>query len=321
MNSAKQIRLILLLTLSTTLLLLGAAPARVSDTGKVVFLKENEVETAKADGSDVKVLTSDHVPKKQPVWSPGGSKIAYLTPGTKASNPKTHANIVIINAAGAPRTVVPVLSTEADGTFVEGLRFVEAFGWYGDNSIFAMGSLNPRLAEYRILDASTAKVIQSYFGYDFATCADQARVAYVAESQSTASQGIHIELQGTPVYSPSRDDALRSLRWSTDCTRLAFLQIEKADTRLVILHIIDRLAQIEAMLPLQKELTNPKIVPAADSFLLNAGGSNLSYNSTSKSLQPALDLAETVRKQELGRDLVMRRLGGGTPDWWEPRPE
>jgi hypothetical protein len=55
--------------------------------GKVVFLLENEVVTAKDDGSDVKALTKDKAKKSQPSWSPDGSRISYLTAGNPTSKP------------------------------------------------------------------------------------------------------------------------------------------------------------------------------------------------------------------------------------------
>lgn len=322
MKTVPRIRLNLLLTVSLPLVLVGAVPASFSPLGRVVFLKGNEVATAKDDGSDVKVLTSDNVPKKQPQWSPDGRKIAYLTPGAKASDPKTHANIAIIDSTGAPQALVPVLSTEADGTFVEGMRFVEEFGWYGNRSVFASGSLNPHLAEYRILDIGPSKIIEGYFGYSFATCADQARVAYVAESQGIGSRGIHVELQGTPVYSPPVDAALRGLRWSADCARLGFLQLEKTSTRFVVLHYAGPSSlQIEASLALQENQATLTITPLADSFLLARGTVSFRYDSANRSLQPAPSVAEEVRKQQLSRGEVIHRLGGDSPDWWEPRHE
>jgi hypothetical protein len=320
MNFSRPIELMILLIVFSAPMFREKAPT-ASQAGKVVFLKKDDVVTAKNDGTDVRVLTSDSVPKRQPVWSPDGRKIAYVIAGTKASNPKSHAQIVIIDSTGARQTGVPVLSTEADGTFVEGLRSVEEIGWYGNGSVFAIGTLNPYLAEYRILDVSSSKVIQSYFGYGFASCAGEARVAYVAESEGAGSKGIHIELQGTPVYSAAPGTTLRGLQWSTDCQRLAFFQVDGANTRLVLLHSADHSLQVEADLPLRKDITNPMFIPLADSFLLRSDSASLVYEGNSRSLQPALGIADEVQKLRVSRDLLMHQLGGRSPDWWEPRPE
>jgi Tol biopolymer transport system component len=57
----------------------AAALSDVASKSKVVFLKGNQVVSAHADGSDQRILTPDGVPKDRPVWSPDGTKIAYLT--------------------------------------------------------------------------------------------------------------------------------------------------------------------------------------------------------------------------------------------------
>src|SRR5947208_15241832 len=96
----------LLLILTAAVFL--ASPA----SGKVVFLKGDEIAAAKEDGSDLKELTRDKLKKSQPHWSPDGSKISYWVAGSSAANPKTHATIVVITANGEPEHTIPVLSTE-----------------------------------------------------------------------------------------------------------------------------------------------------------------------------------------------------------------
>ena len=323
MNCMLQIRLTLLLTISAVLIFLSTALALVagSSIGKVVFLKNNEINVAKGDGADVKALTSDSVRKSKPVWSPDGQRIAYLIPGMESSNPKTHANIVIIHSTGIPQIVVPVLSTEADGTIVEGMRFVEEFGWFGNGAVFAMGTLNPRIAEYRVLDIDSSNVIQSYFGYGFATCAIGAKVAYLAENAGVDSRGVHVELQGVLVYSAPEGATLRGLQWSSKCQRLAFFQIGSANTRLVVLRFVDHSVRVEASLPLPKEMSNPEVKPVENSFLVSSDRVNLAYDGASRSLRPALENLEELQKQQQSRDLLIQNLGGSSPDWWMPRQE
>jgi hypothetical protein len=72
----------------------------------------------------------------------------------------------IVPAEGGEAITVPVLKADADGAFVDGMRFVEESGWYSNSEIFATGSANPHVAEYRIIDVVSKKVITSYFGFD-----------------------------------------------------------------------------------------------------------------------------------------------------------
>src|SRR5258708_5520792 len=136
--------LVLMLAMSVS-----AAPA---SPGKVTFLKGTEVTVANDDGSNPVALTSDMLSKEGLRWSPSGKRIAYVIAGSQAKNPKTHASIVVVPGGGGAPATIPVLSTEADGTVVGGMRFVEDSGWYSESAVFATGSANPHVAEYRIMD-------------------------------------------------------------------------------------------------------------------------------------------------------------------------
>ena len=61
------------------LFVLASASSDLGLGTKVVFLKENEVVSVNADGSEQKTLTHDGITKERPVWSPDGSKIANVT--------------------------------------------------------------------------------------------------------------------------------------------------------------------------------------------------------------------------------------------------
>src|SRR5437867_5996209 len=92
---------------------------------RVVFLRGNDLLTAKADGSDVRVLVKDVLRKADPRWSPDREKIVYRVDGEKIRNPETHAKLIVITANGSPLRSIPLLATETDGTIVGGMRFVE----------------------------------------------------------------------------------------------------------------------------------------------------------------------------------------------------
>lgn len=306
------------------LLLLGAfgiAIAVVSSlsqpAGKVVFLVENEVVSAKEDGSDVKALTKDKVKKGQPSWSPDGARISYLIAGNLTSSPKTHANIVIISAEGEQQRTVPVLATEQDGTMVGGLRFVEESGWYGNNAVFAAGSANPHISEYRVLDLKSAKVLESYFGTGFATCAAKEQVAYVSESSGGRTPGVSIEVNGKPIFTAG-DVSIRSLRWSRKCDRLAFFEGEGANMRFLVLHG----AQVEVNLPWQGIGAEGAVIsPSGSSFLLTSESSVAMYDVATRSLLTESPAIEQTKKQNTSRAELLRKLGGQSADWWEQDPQ
>lgn len=283
----------------------------------MVFLLENEVVSAKEDGSEINVLTKDKVKKSQPLWSPDGARISYLIAGDLTSKPKTHANIAIISAAGERQLTVPVLATEENGTIVGGLRFVEESGWFSNNAVFASGSANPHISEYRVLDVKSAKVLESYFGTGFATCAAKEEVAYVTESSGGRTPGVSIEVNSKSVFT-SGDVSIRSLRWSRKCDRLAFFEGEGAGTRFLVLHG----SQVEANLPLQGVVAEGAVITAfGSSFLLTGESSTGLYDVATRSLLTESPAIEQAKKQNARRAELLRKLGGQSADWWEQDPQ
>ena len=109
----------------------------------VVFIRNNEICTARGDGSGLRQLTADSKPKQMPKWSPDGTEIAYLTSGDMSGNPKSRAKIEVITTDGKHVGTAPVLVTMPDGTEVGGMRWVDSIGWFDPQHVFAEGSVSP----------------------------------------------------------------------------------------------------------------------------------------------------------------------------------
>ena len=134
------------------------ALALAGGDSRVVFVRDNEIYTANEDGSSLRQFTSDGKPKQMPRWSPDGTEIAYLTSGDMSANPKSRAKIEIITAGGKRVGTAPVLVTMADGSEVVGMRWVESIGWFDAQHIFAEGSVNPHVDEFRTINIRTGKM-------------------------------------------------------------------------------------------------------------------------------------------------------------------
>src|SRR5262249_2723873 len=153
--------------------------------------------------------------------------------------PKTHANLIVITVDEGVHKTIPVLSTEGDGTIVGGMRFVEANGWYSHSAVFARGSVNPYITEFRIIDVESSPVVEGYFGANFATCAHKEQVAYVIQEEDSLERKTkRIKVNEALWYSGPHDadTMIRNLHWSQNCQRLAFTEESETDTDFVILH-------------------------------------------------------------------------------------
>ena len=303
--------------LAAGLVLLAALVVRGQDVSdaKAVFLRDSKLVTAQFKGSVVKELVTDSEKKSSPTWSPRGDRIIYRTPGQQSVAPRSHANLVVIDADGRPVARAPVLSMEADGTVVGGLRFVETSGWHSDDLLFVSGSIGPQSAEYRLIDLS-GRVKTSYFGTGFATCADKGLVAYVAGA-SRSSRGPAVEVNGETVFTSERaDTSIDRLLWTQDCERLAVMETPAGVSRLVIV----RNKVIEARLPLPLPAAKANALSVRDTFLLLGINEGIRYDTATRSLVPAATLpperpkrAWRISHASSRLSVVNRRIGGSGP--------
>ena len=291
----------------------ASASSGLAPGSKVVFLKENEVVSANADGSDQRTVTHDGVLKERPVWSPDGTKIVYVTAPSSENvshPPEALALIHVIASDGRSISVIPVPAAMPDGTPIEGMRFVEDSGWYSDSEVFVSGPENPHYAEYRIFNVASAKLVQVYAGYGFATCASKGEVAYVADPDESNPKTLHVEVNGKDLIEISADSDPSYFLWSADCDRLAYIEGGDA-ANLVIL----RKNVVEARVPVGVGFDGASIVPANQGFLLKEAGRTKYYDIARKTFSTDLPVGA---RQEIVNGLV-KGLGGTSGNVWTPR--
>ena len=300
------------------LFVFASASADLAPGSKVVFLKQNEVISVNADGSDQRSLTHDGVPKERPVWSPDGEKIAYLSTEDSLHPPKTLALIHVIDARGKPIKKIPVPAEMPDGTPIEGMRFVEDSGWYSDSAVFVSGSENPHYAEYRTFEVASAKLVKVYSGYGFATCASGGKVAYVADTDEANPEKLHVQVNGKDLIEVSADKDPRYFQWSSDCDRLAY--IEEGDAANLV---VMRKNVVEARVPVGAGFDGALIAPAGRGFLLKEAGQTKYYDVTEKGFVTDLHDSQgmPVRNLQEAAEGLVRRLGGTSGNVWTPRHE
>lgn len=193
-------------------------------------------------------LTNDGLPKRDPKWSPDGSKIAYasLCREAKSGCPQ----VIVISPDGTRLTELPGVDL---GNSIDG------FDWLSNERIGIDAHVNPSLGEYRIVDLSTARVVANYLGFWFTPSPDRKWIAHVGFMPHFAPQYAHnyyLQIDGKTIYpsglkagdefsarTDSRDSFLfRDIRefrsllvWSPDSKRIALIErmfdfhVDKAD--------------------------------------------------------------------------------------------
>src|SRR5262249_54799060 len=111
------------------------------------------------------------------------------------------------------------------------------------------------------------------------------------------------------------DTVIRNLHWSQDCQRLAFTEASETKTNFVVLH--DTTVEMRRRLPAEM-LQSLTIASILDSFLLQGAQGTFFYDTTEKSLRLAPEVVEKWQQEQRERAEVIKNLGGGVGDWWQP---
>lgn len=292
------------------------------ESGRVVFVRDNEIYTADEDGSNIRRITLDGKRKQWPKWSPEGKRIAYLTEGDMRANPKSSGTIRTINTSGGQVGSAPVLVTLPDGTPVVGMRGVELIGWYDFDHVFAAGSANPYAGEYRTIEIRTGRM-GGYIGYEFATCATKGRVAFWTPV-FPSHRSTQLEVNGSDVDFgfPDAIDGIPSihvpLQWTPDCQYLAFLDLRPPATLVLV-----RANKVERKMDLPEEgsFHLDGLTPDGNGLLLAGSKRTLVYDFRKNTISEAPPaIVKQVKLQRAARERTVQKLGGTDSDWFPQEP-
>lgn len=331
-----------------------AGESHVPARPKVVFIKDWQVFSVYADGTGLKQLTTDGGRKHHPVWSPDGSRIAYLVKPEDALS-----QLTVITDSGDRVTEITI-RPETD-TLWGGMRFVEDLSWLNGSQVVLEGSINPANGEYVVLDLKTGKEIEWHFGSgSFVRSPDGSRVAcWGLEGIGRPEAEIRnvLEINSKIVYPGNlKTNTLQFLSkpaWSADSQQVALIERD-VNTRAVSLTVLSAkpdlapapgvplpdvpIIQPAAVLlrqPLDPDIDNSaEIQWIGHSFVVSKGGAVLYEADPVRRIgQPAAaDTVQTVREVTARRlqaaqlkrsaDALMRKLGGnGYFDVWTGPPE
>lgn len=155
--------------------LVGAAVSLLIDEPgvaiKSVFVKDNEVFTLDAVGGAPQQITHDGSPKALPVWSPDGTRVAFLRGSRTADN----LTLVVLSQSGVVEREMALSSSQ-----LSGMRFIERAEWNASSRLILSGSINPSTVEHDLIDPRTGQPEGSYLsdGFCMALSGDGEHVAY-----------------------------------------------------------------------------------------------------------------------------------------------
>jgi hypothetical protein len=296
------------------------ALALAGGASRVVFVRNNQIYTASEDGSQLRQLTTDAKTKQYPKWSPDGTRIAYLTEGDMSKDPKSRAKIEVISVSGEHLGTAPVLVTDADGTLVGGMRWIDAIGWYDSQHVFVKGSASPYSGEFRTIDVRSGKM-GGYIVGGFAVCASKGLIAYWA-----------------PVFPPSKAKRLEinerdagfefpdynvlptifvPLAWTPDCEHLAFLDLRPPATLVLVQ---ENKVVRKVNLP-SEDFRLDGLTPDKQGLVLAGSKKTLIYSWQKNTLSEAPQiLLKEIELRRAERERVVKELGGESPDWTTDSP-
>jgi hypothetical protein len=132
-------------------------PAEIVKSTRLVGIRDKEV-VLKGDGPD-RALTQDGIQKGFPVWSPDGTKIAFIR--YVDTEKVALAELAVIDLNGREVShydidpVVPHLH-------YAGMHWVDRPAWVSADRIVINGSLNPSTADYQLIDIVREKELDEF---------------------------------------------------------------------------------------------------------------------------------------------------------------
>lgn len=279
---------------------------------KVCFIKGGQVYVANADGSGaIKVSTGD-AKKAMPKWSPDGQRIVYLDTEAK---PNSLGELVVVDAKGSMLGRYPVSTISADGTRIEGMRFVERIGWMDRFRLFAGGSVNPYSGEFRTIEIGSGK-LGGFEGTNFTACARNGLVAYwLPVFPPDTAMRLQVSSHVSPVFTFPDWNALPAvnleLAWDKACKILAFV-----DTRQPPHLVLVAGGRVRHTAPLPGGAAAGSSIQQAEGGFLIGSDAKLFYDiATSKVIPTHAPLLAARRRVEMLKQRLSETLGASEIDY------
>lgn len=310
-----------LYTLMSLLVLQVPGATTVSSPVQAVFVKGGQLFVSQGD-STARQITYGEGAKRLPVWSPDGSKIAYL----QDTNFKVALDdLIVIDRDGEIRS--NILVRPAGKTHTAGMQFVEGVQWITESRIALSGSINPSTVETIIMDlARGTEVDYIYDDLGGATFSpDGLHVAFVTGSphftpESFRRPALHID--ENLIYPPQGKHIifLTKPEWSENSSELAIVTKDYIgeNSSVVIWKTTGRTLTVPVALDFRSHVT----------ISWMAGTLFLKSNDSTAELRPEKEMFQETAPTEFpsnrraGRTLFqtwklkIEQSGGHAPDFW-----
>ena len=282
------------------------------DIKKITFVKNGQVYVAESGGIDTRLLTNGPSQKRIPKWSPDGTKIVYLGVSTGS---KSLGELVVVDGLGVQLGRYPVATIADDGTPIERMRGVEEVGWLDDRRVYASGSVNPYIAEYRTIDIHSRQM-HGFGGGEFGTCSRVGAVAFWRPVfPPNKAMSLETSFGKKAIFDFPDANALPTMhippKWDEYCKVVAFI-----DPRLPIhLRVMFPDGGGRAVL-LPKRGDIPTLRTITQGLLIGDDG-RLVYNlAQSQLMSTPAEILEVIKADAQLRKRTELLTGAAEADWW-----
>jgi hypothetical protein len=297
---------------------------------KAVFVRDDAIVVTKDDGATTVEIRRGVLPASSLRWSPDGTKIAYLIPGSEEKHPHTFASIVIVSQSGKRLRTIPVLATTPDGGLIAGMRFVEHMQWVDNHTVMVDGTENPSTGVGYLYSVVSGKDGMAFEGRSFTPCHANGTVAHIGHVphfvEDMFERSEHLEFDGKKFDDGRKPDTLHELGnfvWSADCRSLAYTDAvtTRAGTGSFDLVIAnDRSIYSRVVIPRDSD-TFFSLAWVGTTVVLDAGQKGqIQFPTDTRRFGPLdqrtkMGWDQRAAKQQLRRQLK-KKLDAREVDWW-----
>jgi hypothetical protein len=212
---------IFILIFLVTLLPLSVPSAAVD----LAFLKGGDLYFHPDQSSLARKIGSGGDDQIIPRWSPDGQHILFA----KSAYHSGGLQALILTSLGREGRIESKMSIgfgDLPDVRLAGVRWVKDIGWLGQDKIFVIGDVNPRIDELRIFNLKTGIEIEGQFGSLFAICRKIDRLAFlqlIDADHLAPTVFVGNSMSAAPLNIQGH---FRMMFWDINCRRLFAIETE-----------------------------------------------------------------------------------------------